>query len=289
MRLCGELLAAASAATAAAVVVILRREKLVDRKAHLAEQLTGIVARRAAFLARHTEIVDRHQHLYVTDELDDGKHPDGNQYDLAVMYLAEIAAVAIDDALRDTAASAAAATAAILVPLTGIHGSGAQNDRFRHLHGAARHVARRHLLTVVLIRPELAVKHLHAALAAEKDDLFLENADAADRGAGRIPSGEDIELHLKEEGEVAGIIAAVKRQRFDIYKGFDNFRFSGANTDRVIDQHLIVLGEIHLQILQTVLVCAGIVYTSGVDTDRVFAAMIVTALFGHEKSPYNMD
>ena len=98
-------------------------------------------------------------------------------------------------------------------------------------------------------------------------------------------TGIDLELDLEEEGQVAGIVPAVERQGFDVDVGGDDLRFFGADTDRVIDDHLIPLGKVNLQVLQTVFVGAGIVNASGVDAYGFLAAGIMDVLvIRHKKS-----
>lgn len=222
------------------------------------EQVAGVVGGRAAFLGGHAVIVHRHQHLHVADELHNGEDTDGNVNNTAVGIVAEVAVVAAGYALRDAAASTAAVASAAAVDLAGIlagiGNAGIQDDRLGDLYVAAGQVAGRHRLWVAAVGAEFAAEDFDAALAAAENNFFLENGDAADGVAGRVTSGEYVNLYLKEEGQVAGVIAFVERQGLHVDVGRDDFDLAGANTDRMINQHLILFREIHPQIFKAVLV-----------------------------------
>lgn len=158
------------AAAAAALVVDLGREELVHGEAHLLEQVAGVVARRAALLGGHAEIVHRHEHLDVAHELYDGEDPDGHEDELAVPSVAEMAAVPFADAVGDVAAAAAAV--ALAAAVARVHHTGGQDDGVGDLDAAARHVAGGHFLLVVLVGDELAAEDLDVAFTAVQDDLF---------------------------------------------------------------------------------------------------------------------
>lgn len=83
----------AAAAAGIAFVVHLGREELVHRETHLFEQIAGIVARRAAFLGGHTEIINGNKHLDIAHELDNGENPERDKDDLAVPSVGKGAAV----------------------------------------------------------------------------------------------------------------------------------------------------------------------------------------------------
>ena len=63
-----------------------------------------------------------------------------------------------------------------------------------------------------------------------------------------------LDLYIEVEGQVAGIIPAVKGQCLNVYVGRDDFRLSGTNTGRVIDDHLIALGEEQPHVFYTVFI-----------------------------------
>ena len=156
------MLAVTTAATTAAV--IFGREELIDREAHFTEQITGIVGcRTAAFLAGHAIVVNRYEHLYVANELDNGKDADGNIDDLAVGLIAEVSAVLIADTLRNASASAAAIAVAAVTRLAYACG---ENDWLRYLHAAARQIPSGHFLRVASVGAIFAVEYFHTSLAS---------------------------------------------------------------------------------------------------------------------------
>ena len=249
-------LTAAAASAAAVAVALLGREKLVDREAHLAEQVAGAVGgRAAALLARHAEIVHRHQHLDVADQLHDGEDAQRNIDVAAVGVVAEIAAVAVADVGRDAAASAAAPASAVAAAAAARLGNArGEDDRLGDVDDAARQIAGGQLLRIAVVLAVLAREHLDVALAAVEDHLFLEYADTGDRRARAGASGVHIHRDLKEEGQVAGIVAAIERQRLDVDVCGDDLRPPGPYRYRIIHDLLVTRRKIYAQILQAVFV-----------------------------------
>lgn len=242
----------AAAAAGIAFVVHLGREELVHRETHLFEQIAGIVACRAAFLGGHTEIINGNKHLDIAHELDNGENPERDKDDFAVPSVGKGAAVPLADAVGDVAATAAAF--AFTSAVTSIDDAGGQDDGLGDLNAAARHIAGGHLLLVVLVGYELAAEYLDVAFAAIQNDLFLEYGYAAYRRAGNAVTGIDLELDFEEKGQVTGIIPAVEGQCFNVDIRGDDFSIFGADTDCVIDDHLIPFGKVYLQVFQTVFV-----------------------------------
>ena len=266
----------AIAVAATATAVILGREKFIDREAHFAEQIAGIVGcRAAALLTRHAVVVNRHQHLHIADELDDGKDTDGDIDDLAVGLVTEVAAVLIADTLRNASASA---TAVAVAAVTGLAHACGENDGFCNLNAAAREIAGGHFLRIAAVSTIFAVEYFHTSLAAVQDDLFLEHTDTADGVAGHITSSVDIQLDFKEKGQIAGIIASIERQCFHVDVCCDDLSFSGAYGNGMIDDHLIPLCKVYAQVFQTILVRAGIVDSAGINANRLFTAVFMYEL-----------
>ena len=160
----------------AAVFVAFWREEFIDREAHFLKHVTGVFGVRAALLGGHTEIINRHQHLHITDELNDGEYPQRHEYHLFGVVVHETAAETLAYAYRNTASTAIALATAVAF----FHQPCRQNNRFCHLYRAARHIASRHFLTVTVIGAELACKYFDIALTTKKNDLLLENCNAID-------------------------------------------------------------------------------------------------------------
>lgn len=133
-----------------------------------------------------------------------------------------------------------------------------QNDGFCDLYRATRHVACRHFLTVVVVGAEFAGEYLNATLAAEQDHFLLEDGYTVNGAA----TGAVTTIHLKGDAEiecqVAGIISAVERERFHVNVRGENARLFSADTDGVIDYHLIALGKEHAQVFQAIFIIAVI-------------------------------
>ena len=197
-----------STAAAAATAVALRcgREELINRETHLVEQIAGIFARRGAFLVRHTIVVHRHKHLHVANQLHDGKDPERDDHDAAIGTVDEVAAVAIAQLRGNTAT----VTAIVVAAVAAVDETRIQHDRLGNLHAAVRHIAGRHFLTVALVGAVFAVENPHVTFAAVQNDLLAEDADALYRGARHTVPAVYLDLYVKVEGQVTGIIAAVK-------------------------------------------------------------------------------
>ena len=105
----GSGLTAAAAAAAAAGISRFRREKGVGWEINAAEHFTRIVACGRAFLCRNAEIVGRNQHLYVADDLYNGKQPNGHENTAAALCV-KIAAEPFTDIIRNLITRAAAGT-----------------------------------------------------------------------------------------------------------------------------------------------------------------------------------
>ncbi len=161
------------------MVVALWREELVNRETHFFEHIAGVFGVRAAFLSRHTEIVDRHQHLHVANELNDSEDAQGDQDNLFGIVVHKATAETFTYAYRNARCTAIAAATAVAF----FNQSCRQHDRLRNLHRATRHVARRHFLTVTVVGAEFTGEHLNIALAAKENDLFLEYGNAVDQTA----------------------------------------------------------------------------------------------------------
>ena len=67
-------------------------------------------------------------------------------------------------------------------------------------------------------------------------------------------AGIHLDLHLEEEGQVAGIVPAVEGQGLHVYVGGDDLRPTGADARRMVDDHLIPLGEIDAHIFDAVFI-----------------------------------
>ena len=99
-------------------------------------------------------------------------------------------------------------------------------------------------------------------------------------------AGIHLDLHLEEEGQVAGIVPAVEGQGLHVYVGGDDLRPTGADARRMVDDHLIPLGEIDAHIFDAVFIRAGIVHAAGVHADGFFTAVVMDELVVcHEKIP----
>lgn len=83
------------------MVIAFRREELVNGETHLLEHIAGVFGIWATFFCRHTEIVDRHQHLYVANQLNDGKDSERYQDHLFGIVVHETTAEALAYAYRD--------------------------------------------------------------------------------------------------------------------------------------------------------------------------------------------
>ena len=106
-------------------------------------------------------------------------------------------------------------------------------------------------------------------------------------GTGHAVACVDLHLDLKEEGQVAGIVSAVERQGLHVDVCGKYLRFFRADADRMVDDHLIALGEIHPQVFQAILVGAGIIDPPGIDADSLSAAVFPRkVVIGHKKSSY---
>ena len=232
------------------MVVALGREELVDREAHFLENVARIFRVGTAFLRRHTEVINGHQHLHVADELYDGENAERNHDDAAVGAVDEVAAVAVAQFGGDTTAVATF----IVATVTAIDEACIQHDGLSDLHTAMRHIAGGHFLTVALVGAVFAVEDPHVTFAAVQNDLFAENADALHGGARHAVTAVHLDLYVKVEGQVAGIIPAVERQRLHVYVGRDDVCFFGADAVRVIDDHLIAFGEKQPHVFYTVFI-----------------------------------
>ena len=186
--------------------LVTRGEKLVYRETHFAEQVTRIIRCRAAFLVGQAVVVDWNQHLYIAHKLHNGENAD-RHIDHSLAFFGKPSAVHIADMLRDVPA---AATATVLLTLIGQ--PAVEYDRLRYLYAAPRHVAGRHLLTVVLFRPEFAAEYLYTSFASVQDHFFVKHSDAFHGRAGDTVAGKDLQLYAEEEGQITGIVAAVKGQ-----------------------------------------------------------------------------
>ena len=204
--LAGGVLAAASSCVvriaAAQFIFGLGWEERIHGEIHLTEQIAGIVACCVgAVFHRYAEIVDRYENLNVTDQLYNGEDTQCDEYRFAVVGIDEAAAKHIRDAVWDGIAIAvAAAFVFVLMAIAGIDGAYVKNNGFGYLAFAHRHVVGRLQLYVVGCVAEFTAEHFDIAFAAEKNDLFLEDADAANIGRRTIAAGLRFEFYLKEEG-----------------------------------------------------------------------------------------
>ncbi len=240
----------ATTAASAAIPFRCRGEELVNRETHLVEQITGIFACGRAFLVRHTIVVYRHQHLHIANKLYDGKDTKRHHNDATIGTINEVAAVAVTQLRRD----AAAVAAVVVATVTTVYEPCIQHNRLGNLHTAVRHVAGRHFLTVALVGAVFAMEHAHVSFTAVENNLFAEDADALHGGARHAVPAVHLDLYVKVEGQITGIIAAVERQCLHVYVGRNNFRLLGANAVCVIDNHLITLGEEQPHVFYTVFI-----------------------------------
>ena len=272
--------------SAIAAVGSLRREELIHRETHFLEDIAGAFGVGTAFLGGHAEIVDGHEHLHITDQLDDGENAQCHQHDLAVVGIAEAAAEVLANAGGDAGTAAIALAGAFAF----FNQACVQYYRFRDLYRTAGHIAGRHFLAVVVAGTEFTGKYLDAAFTAEQDYLFLEHGNAANGVATGSVSGIYLQLDLKIEGEIAGIIAAVERESLHIDKGGDDLSLFSTDADSVINDHLIPFGEIYPQIFQAILVTARIVHATGIDTHGFFTSIVMDVFVGisHKNPPMFM-
>lgn len=261
-------------AATALVTFIARWEELINRKAHLAEQFARVVGRRAALLVRQTVVVNGDEHLHVAHQLHNGENTDCD-IDETLTIFSEVSAVGRADVFGDIAAAATAASAS---NVTFFGDAAAQDDGLCNLYAAARHIACGHFLPIVLFGTEFTAEHLDATFAAVENYLFVKHSHAVDGGTRNPVTGEHFQLNAEEEGQVAGIIAAVERQGFYVNIGGENTHLFGTDTYSVVNDHLIALGEIHPHILKTIFVTAAVINTAGINTYCLFTLVVIHVL-----------
>lgn len=180
----------------------LRWEERVHGEIHLTEEIAGIVACRVgAVFHRYAEIVDRYENLNVTDQLHNGEDTQGDENRFAVIGIDEAAAKHVRNAVGDgIAVAVTAAFVFVMMAVAGINGAYVKNNGFGYLAFAHRYVVGRLQLYVVGRVAEFTTEHFDVAFAAEKNDLFLEDTNAANIGRRTIAAGLRFEFYLEEEG-----------------------------------------------------------------------------------------
>ena len=115
-------------------------------------------------------------------------------------------------------------------------------------------------------RSGLGGEHLGAALAAEEDDPLVEHAQAADLdgtgGAHKGVGGDAVEV-----ADVHGEEAPVEADGLHVDVHIEQLSLAGADGHSPVNGALGALGGVEAQILDTVLIPAGVEDFLGMDTD----------------------
>ena len=272
-----------SLAAALDVVAALRpldgvgREELAHREGDVPEQSAGVLAAVAAgaLLVGHTVVVDGHQQLGVPLQPDDGELAQGHIDPSAVVPAGQLPAEAVAHEGGDFT------QVAVAVPLAAaVHDAGVQHDGVHGLHHGDGRVGPLHHLGIRLSGPHLGGEDLGVPLAAEQDGPLVKDAQALHRHRHRAAE-IGLERHMVEEAHIHGVEAPVEADRLHIHIDVQQLGAAALHGQGAVDDvHTLQLG-VKPQVLDAVLIAAGIKNLPGMDANRLPDAAGVLHGTGH--------
>jgi len=239
-------------------------EELVNRERDALEEFAGILAGAAAgraVLIGHAVIEDGDKQLGIPLQADDRELAQGDKSSSVLVAHSEFAAEALAHAGGDfTHIAVAAAVCA------GIHQLRVQHDRINGFHHCDRQIAAFEQLAVEGIDAHFGGEDFSAALAAEEDDAFIEDAQAFDldgSGAGAV----GVQGNAVEEAHIHGIEAPIKDDGLHIDIGIEQLGLTALNGLGAAEDILTRLSGVEAQVFDTVLIAAAVEDFSSMDTN----------------------
>jgi len=231
-------------------------EELVDREGDTLEKLAGVFAGGAAagraVLIGHAVIEDGDEQLGIAFEADDRELSQGNECSSVLVAHGQLAAEALAHAggnLADITVAAAVSAA--------IDELGVEYDGIDGFHHGDREVAAFEHLAVKGINAHFGGEDFRAALAAEENDAFIEDAKPFDLdgpGAGAV----DVKGDAVEKAHIHGIESTVEDHGFHIDIGIEQLGFAALNGLSTAEDVLAGLGRVEAQVFDAVLIAAAI-------------------------------
>ena len=242
-------------------------EEGIGGEAKTAEHLAGVVVALldADFLG-HTEVVDRHEHLNLTLELDYHEYAECYENGAFAATVVEAAAEATADRAWDAAA---------IAWLTNGDQSGAQTDGLGDLAGNARQIAAGLSLQVIVVTDIFRAEDLDTALAAEENGLLGADTKTADLAGVAHGGNGYIEAYAEIDGQLNAVVAAVEGDGLGVDKDVAHLGGLELDGDGVVDELLVALDKVDADVLETFAVAAGIIDAAGVNADSLLETILV--------------
>ena len=188
------------------------REKVVGREFNFAECVAGLIACILALLFWNTEVIHGYKHLHISYKLNDSEQTESyiNRRISVLQVGNNISAYTLGNAFGNAVN--------IIVAIPYLAFACGKRNRVYRLNYALGHIGGsvNRLLTSALIIVYSACKYLNIAVASEKDNALVVGCDTLNMLWACVRRHKKVKIKQEEEGEIAGIKALVKIDRFNI-------------------------------------------------------------------------
>ncbi len=212
----------------------------------------------------HAEVVYRHEHLHLPFQLDDHENTQSDADNAFTAGMIKAAGEATGNGFGN------AGTAGFAYGFQ----LGSEADGVCNLTGNLGEVAGGETLDIVVAAHKVRGEHLDASFTAEKDGFFVVDTQAAYLAGCGDGGVCDLQLYGEVDRQLHTVVAAVEGDGFCVDDNVAHFGGFELDTDGVVDQFLIAVGEKHLHVLKTLAVAAGVIYAAGVDAYGFFEAVL---------------
>ena len=188
------------------------REKVVGREFNFAECVAGLIACILALLFWNTEVIHGYKHLHISNKLNYGEQTESyiNRRISVLQVGNNISAYTLGNAFGN-AVNIIVAISYLAFPCRKRNRVDRLNYALRHIGGSANG-----LLTTAVIIVYSACKYLNIAVTSEKDNALVVGCDTLNMLWACVRRHKKVKIKQEEEGEIAGIKALVKIDRFNI-------------------------------------------------------------------------